>query len=66
MRVQTFAKVIVDGTFKSEDELVVMSENEGCHARRSENRGDVTLEVSVNITAGDTLKRLFTLQAERP
>lgn len=67
LRVRPFAKVFVDGALRSEDEeLVVISIGEGRHALRFEKRGYVTLEASVTVTAGDTLKKLFTIQPESP
>jgi serine/threonine protein kinase len=66
LRVSPFARVFVDGAFKSEDNLVVISVREGSHQLRFEKPGYVTLETSVTVTAGDTLKKSFTIKPESP
>ncbi len=66
LRVRPYARVFVDGAFKSEDELLVISVREGRHVLRFEKPGYVTLEATVTVTAGDTLKKSFTIQPESP
>ena len=66
LRVRPFARVFVDGAFKTEDELLVLSVREGRHLLRFEKPGHVTLEAAVTVTAGDTLKKSFTIRPEIP
>lgn len=66
LRVRPFARVFVDGAFRSEDELLVLSVQEGRHVLRFEKAGYVSLDATVTVTAGDTLKKSFTIQPEKP
>jgi hypothetical protein len=66
VRVRPFAKIFVDGRLAAEDELLVTSLPEGQHRLRFEKAGFATLDTSIVIAAGDTVKRLFTLQPRTP
>lgn len=66
LRVTPFARVFVDGAFKSEDNKWVLPMTEGRHVIRFEKPGYAPLEATVTVTAGDTLKKSYTIQAVSP
>lgn len=62
LRVRPFAKVFVDDRLATEDAMLVRSLSAGQHRLRFEKDGYVTLDSTIEILAGDTLKIAFVLE----